>query len=294
MRCRHETRGCRAPKEPHHAAPRHRRVRLRRVPRLATEPSRGDPPRRAWPAWACSCPTCSAPAPSRAGTRGRPDSDVRAGPLGHHDLPPRRSRAAGDVGPEARRAVARTGRVRRDRHERARRLLRRAAARVGPADAQDRRHPLADPPQRQPRPGRAAGDDRPPPPAGDRGAGRLPPVARPTSPPSAPCSTSSGPADGLPTWVQIGPTMTRANGTVLHGQSPGFLGATHGPLLVDQDLTPDRVRVEAVAPDRVDHARAARRAADPARTARRPAPRARRARRRSAPSTPTSSGRSTC
>jgi hypothetical protein len=58
------------------------------------------------------------------------------------------------------------------------------------------------------------------------------------------------PADRLPTWVQIGPTMTRSNGTVLHGQSPGFLGSTHGPLLIDQDLTPDEVRVEAVAPDR--------------------------------------------
>src|SRR4029077_33663 len=56
--------------------------------------------------------------------------------------------------------------------------------------------------------------------------------------------------EGLPTWVQIGPTMTRNNGTVLHGQSPGFLGATHGPLLIDQDLTPDEVVVEAVAPDR--------------------------------------------
>ena len=50
------------------------------------------------------------------------------------------------------------------------------------------------------------------------------------------------PSDRLPTWVQIGPTMTRTNGTVLHGQSPGFLGATHGPLLIDQDLTPDARR----------------------------------------------------
>jgi hypothetical protein len=58
------------------------------------------------------------------------------------------------------------------------------------------------------------------------------------------------PSPELPTWVQIGPTMTRTNLTVLHGQSPGFLGATHGPLLIDQDLTPDRVVVEAVAPDR--------------------------------------------
>src|SRR5580704_11185020 len=58
------------------------------------------------------------------------------------------------------------------------------------------------------------------------------------------------PTQGLPTWVQIGPTMTRNNGTVLHGQSPGFLGATHGPLLIDPDLTSDQVVVEAVAPDR--------------------------------------------
>jgi hypothetical protein len=58
------------------------------------------------------------------------------------------------------------------------------------------------------------------------------------------------PSDRLPTWVQVGPTMTRTNLTVLHGQSPGFLGATHGPLLIDQDLTPDDVRVQAVAADR--------------------------------------------
>ena len=57
------------------------------------------------------------------------------------------------------------------------------------------------------------------------------------------------PCEDLPTWVQVGPTMTRSNLTVLHGQSPGFLGATHGPLLIDQDLTPDDVRIEAVAPD---------------------------------------------
>src|SRR5262245_60404915 len=50
----------------------------------------------------------------------------------------------------------------------------------------------------------------------------------------------------LPTWVQVGPLMRRANGTVLHGQSPGFLGGKHGPLLIDQDLQPAKVRVEAV------------------------------------------------
>lgn len=57
------------------------------------------------------------------------------------------------------------------------------------------------------------------------------------------------PSRALPTWVQVGPTMRRNNGTVLHGQLPGFLGSKHGPLLIDQDLTPDTVHVEAVAPD---------------------------------------------
>ena len=53
----------------------------------------------------------------------------------------------------------------------------------------------------------------------------------------------------LPTWVQVGPLMRRSNGTVLHGQLPGFLGARHGPLAIDQDLRPADVRIEAVAPD---------------------------------------------
>src|SRR5579864_6247441 len=57
------------------------------------------------------------------------------------------------------------------------------------------------------------------------------------------------PAKRLPTWVQVGPTMRRMNGTVLHGQSPGFLGARHSPLIIDQDLRADRVRVEAVTRD---------------------------------------------
>ena len=35
------------------------------------------------------------------------------------------------------------------------------------------------------------------------------------------------PAGKLPTWVQVGPVMRRNNGTVLHGQSPGFLGGKH-------------------------------------------------------------------
>ncbi len=52
----------------------------------------------------------------------------------------------------------------------------------------------------------------------------------------------------LPTWVQIGPQMRRFNGTAIHGQTPGFLGARYSPLVVDQNLRPDDVRVGAVSP----------------------------------------------
>jgi uncharacterized protein (DUF1501 family) len=57
------------------------------------------------------------------------------------------------------------------------------------------------------------------------------------------------PGKQLPPWVQVGPLMRRNNGTVLHGQLPGFLGAKYSPLVVNQDLLPAKVRVEAVAPD---------------------------------------------
>jgi len=57
------------------------------------------------------------------------------------------------------------------------------------------------------------------------------------------------PAGQLPTWVQVGPLMRRNNGTVLHGQSPGFLGSKHSPLVVDQDMLQSNVRIEAVAPN---------------------------------------------
>src|SRR5438876_10586947 len=53
----------------------------------------------------------------------------------------------------------------------------------------------------------------------------------------------------LPTWVQVGPLMRRFNGTVLHGQSPGFLNAKHSPLVIDQDLLAAKLRLEAVTPD---------------------------------------------
>jgi hypothetical protein len=53
----------------------------------------------------------------------------------------------------------------------------------------------------------------------------------------------------LPAWVQIGPLMRRNNGTILHGQSPGFLGSRYSPLAVDQDLLPGDVHIGAVASD---------------------------------------------
>jgi Protein of unknown function (DUF1501) len=51
---------------------------------------------------------------------------------------------------------------------------------------------------------------------------------------------------GLPTWVRVGPLMRRNNGTVLHGQTPGFLGAGHASFDVDQELLADDVRIQAV------------------------------------------------
>jgi len=53
----------------------------------------------------------------------------------------------------------------------------------------------------------------------------------------------------LPTWVRIGPLMRRGNGTVLHGQLPGLLGARHTSFVVDQSLTAPDVRIEAIRPN---------------------------------------------
>src|SRR6185295_8437277 len=50
----------------------------------------------------------------------------------------------------------------------------------------------------------------------------------------------------LPNWVRVGPLMRRNNGTVLHGQLPGFLGAAHASFDVDQELLADDVRIQAV------------------------------------------------
>ena len=57
------------------------------------------------------------------------------------------------------------------------------------------------------------------------------------------------PPAALPRWVQVGPLMRRNNGTVLHGQQPGFLGVRNSPFVVDQDLLPADIRIDAVASD---------------------------------------------
>jgi Protein of unknown function (DUF1501) len=77
--------------------------------------------------------------------------------------------------------------------------------------------------------------------------GDFPPAATDFPPFGAVLSSLRRPGR-LPTWVQVGPLMRRNNGTVLHGQLPGFLGARHGPLAIDQDLRPTTVRIGAVTP----------------------------------------------
>src|SRR6266446_2732715 len=55
-------------------------------------------------------------------------------------------------------------------------------------------------------------------------------------PPFGAVLSSLRPPGRLPTWVQVGPLMRRNNGTVIHGQLPGFLGTRYSPLTIDQDL----------------------------------------------------------
>src|SRR5437667_391512 len=64
-------------------------------------------------------------------------------------------------------------------------------------------------------------------------------------PPFGAVLSQTRPSAGLPTWVQIGPLMRRNNGTVLHGQIPGFLGVRNSPFAVDQDLLPAEVCIDA-------------------------------------------------
>lgn len=68
-------------------------------------------------------------------------------------------------------------------------------------------------------------------------------------PPVGAVLNSRRPPGALPTWVRVGPLMRRSNGTVLHGQLPGFLGTRHASFNVDQSLLDDDVAVKAVQPN---------------------------------------------
>ena len=78
--------------------------------------------------------------------------------------------------------------------------------------------------------------------------GDFPPSANDFPPIGAVLDTIGPEPANLPSWVRVGPLMRRANGTVLHGQTPGFLGERHASFVVDQSLVPDDVRIQAVAP----------------------------------------------
>lgn len=73
------------------------------------------------------------------------------------------------------------------------------------------------------------------------------PPARTDFPPFGAVLDAIRPGTGsLPTWVRVGPLMRRNNGTVLHGQLPGFLGPAHSSFVVDQELLGANPRIEAL------------------------------------------------
>ncbi|MCA9072484.1 MAG: DUF1501 domain-containing protein, partial [Planctomycetaceae bacterium] len=68
-------------------------------------------------------------------------------------------------------------------------------------------------------------------------------------PPFGAVVDSLGASDAkLPNWVRIGPLMQRSNGTVLHGQLPGFLGKQHSSFPIDQSLLGEGVKIRAIQP----------------------------------------------
>lgn len=86
-------------------------------------------------------------------------------------------------------------------------------------------------------------------PASQKRRGDFPPSLTDFPPFGAVLDSLRPPAPGrLPTWVRVGPLMRRSNGTVLHGQLPGFLGAKHSHFAVDQKLAASDVRIEALQP----------------------------------------------
>ena len=79
--------------------------------------------------------------------------------------------------------------------------------------------------------------------------GDFPPAATDYPPHGAVLSAIRPASGGLPTWMRVGPLMRRMNGTVLHGQLPGMLGNRHASFVVDQDLLPAKVKVDAIQPN---------------------------------------------
>jgi hypothetical protein len=79
--------------------------------------------------------------------------------------------------------------------------------------------------------------------------GDFPPSANDFPPIGAVLDMVRSASASLPTWMRIGPLMRRANGTVIHGQTPGFLGDRHASFVIDQALLPADVRIDAVAPN---------------------------------------------
>ena len=82
-----------------------------------------------------------------------------------------------------------------------------------------------------------------------RSRGDFPPSATDFPPVGAVLNSVQPAAGDLPTWVRVGPLMRRSNGTTLHGQLPGMLGARHTSFVVDQKLTDPDVRIEAIQPN---------------------------------------------
>ena len=79
--------------------------------------------------------------------------------------------------------------------------------------------------------------------------GDFPPAPTDYPPHGAVLSAIRPTQSGLPTWVRVGPLMRRGNGTVLHGQLPGLLGNRHASFVVDQNLLPRNVKIDALQPN---------------------------------------------
>src|SRR5947208_8885546 len=82
-------------------------------------------------------------------------------------------------------------------------------------------------------------------PPGLEGRGDFPPWPTDFPPFGAVLSSLREPGP-LPTWVRVGPLMRGNNGTVLHGQLPGFLGASQASFVIDQELIGENVKVRAI------------------------------------------------